>query len=81
MSDHRHADHRTVTPGRYRHYKGGEYDVLGVALLEATLEPHVIYRPVHGWPDDVPAADAWLRPLLEFTETLADGQLRFRRIS
>lgn len=63
-------------PGRYRHYKGGTYEVVGIALAEAdprqeTLE--VIYRPVNAedwfedvWPTDVPEADFWRRPLKEF---------------
>lgn len=42
--------------GRYRHYKGGEYEVLGVARHSETLEPLVVYRPLYnatGW---------WVRP-------------------
>ena len=42
--------------GRYRHYKGGEYEVLGVAGHSATQEPLVVYRPLYiatGW---------WVRP-------------------
>lgn len=34
----------TITPGRYRHFKGKEYDVLGVALHSETLEELVVYR-------------------------------------
>ena len=33
-------------PGRYRHYKGGEYELVGVARHSETLEPLVIYRPL-----------------------------------
>lgn len=43
-------------PGRYRHYKGGEYEVLGVARHSETHEPLVVYRPLYnatGW---------WVRP-------------------
>lgn len=46
-----------ATPvGRYRHYKGGEYEVIGVARHSETLEPLVVYRPLYnatGW---------WVRP-------------------
>jgi hypothetical protein len=35
-----------VGPGRYRHYKGGEYEVLGFALHESELYRLVIYRPL-----------------------------------
>ena len=43
-------------PGRYRHYKGGEYEVIGVARHSETHEPLVVYRPLYGsserwWPD------------------------------
>ena len=30
--------------GKYRHFKGGEYQVLGVALHSETQEPYVVYR-------------------------------------
>ena len=35
-------------PGRYRHYKGPEYQVLGVARHSETEEDHVVYRPLYG---------------------------------
>lgn len=53
-------------PGRYRHYKGGEYEVIGVGLEEATRRYVVAYRPVDGWPKDVATAEFWTRPLLDF---------------
>lgn len=65
-------------PGRYRHYKGLEYRVLGLARHSETLEPLVVYQPLydgHGW---------WVRPAAMFAEdvTLPDGTRtpRFRRI-
>ncbi|MGJ8685971.1 MAG: DUF1653 domain-containing protein [Spongiibacteraceae bacterium] len=54
----------SITPGRYRHYKGGEYQVLGVAFHSETEEQMVVYRPLYG------AADLWVRPLTMFTETI-----------
>jgi hypothetical protein len=48
--------------GRYRHYKGGEYEVIGVARHSETHEPLVVYRPLYndtGW---------WLRPHAMFFE-------------
>ena len=33
--------------GRYRHYKGAEYEVVGVARHSETLEPLVVYRPLY----------------------------------
>src|SRR5205823_5886583 len=35
-------------PGRYRHYKGNEYEVLGVARHSETHEELVVYRPLYG---------------------------------
>ena len=55
--------------GRYRHYKGGEYEVIGVARHSESLEPQVVYRPLHnatGW---------WVRPHAMFFGTVdVDGQ-------
>lgn len=35
-----------IEPGRYRHYKGNEYEVIGTARHSETLEPMVVYRPL-----------------------------------
>ncbi|MBL8384237.1 MAG: DUF1653 domain-containing protein [Burkholderiales bacterium] len=43
-------------PGRYRHYKGGEYEVIGVARHSETLEPLVVYRPLYN------ESGLWVRP-------------------
>jgi len=67
----------TVEPGRYRHFKGGEYEVLAVATHSETREQMVVYRPLygdHGW---------WVRPLGMFVETVEhEGRTvpRFERI-
>jgi hypothetical protein len=54
--------------GRYRHYKGGEYDVLGVARHSETDERLVVYRPRYG------ERELWVRPLGMFTGTVrVDG--------
>ncbi|MDQ8023535.1 MAG: DUF1653 domain-containing protein [Moraxellaceae bacterium] len=54
--------------GRYRHYKGGEYEVLGLARHSETLETLVVYRPQYG------AGDLWVRPLAMFIEEVViDG--------
>ena len=59
--------------GRYRHYKGGEYDVVGVVRHSETLEPLVLYRPRY---DD---SGLWVRPHAMFFGTLdVDGQTRSR---
>jgi hypothetical protein len=51
-----------TSPGRYRHFKGQDYEVLGIARHSETLEAMVVYRPVNtdgGW---------WVRPLEMFEE-------------
>ncbi|NND67066.1 MAG: DUF1653 domain-containing protein [Halioglobus sp.] len=53
-----------LRPGRYRHFKGGEYEVLGVATHSETEEPLVVYRPLYG------EGGLWVRPLAMFVETV-----------
>ena len=50
--------------GRYRHYKGGEYTVMGVAQHSETGEALVVYRPDDG------AREWWVRPLAMFQESV-----------
>ncbi len=65
-------------PGRYRHYKGGEYEVVGLARHSETLEPLVVYRALYG------EGGLWVRPAGMWSETvtLADGRsvTRFARL-
>lgn len=37
-----------IKPGKYRHFKGNEYEVLGVGLHSETLEEMVVYRALYG---------------------------------
>lgn len=57
-----------LAPGRYRHYKGGEYEVVSLARHSETLEVFVYYRTLYddsGW---------WVRPYEMFTGTVVvDG--------
>ena len=67
----------TIPPGRYRHYKGNEYEVIGIAKHSETLEPMVVYRPLYG------EGGLWVRPAAMFAENVViDGksQPRFARI-
>ena len=68
-----------LTPtGRYRHYKGGEYEVIGAARDSETLAPLVVYRPLY---DD---SGLWVRPhAMFFGQVEVDGakQPRFARLS
>jgi hypothetical protein len=53
-----------IQPGRYRHYKGNEYTVLGVARHSETLAELVVYRQEYG------ERGLWVRPAAMFTETV-----------
>ncbi|WP_140726714.1 DUF1653 domain-containing protein [Pseudomonas sp. Hp2] len=58
-----------LKPGRYRHYKGNEYDVVAVARHSETLEPVVVYRALYG------EGGLWVRPYAMFCEeVLVDGR-------
>lgn len=63
--------------GRYRHYKGGEYEVIGLARHSEDLSPLVVYRPLYnatGW---------WVRPYAMFVEEVevnGQRQPRFARL-
>jgi hypothetical protein len=67
-----------VEPGRYRHYKGGEYELVGIARHSETLEPLVVYRPLYG------EGALWVRPhAMFFGEVEVEGRRRprFERLS
>jgi hypothetical protein len=64
-------------PGLYRHYKGNEYRVVGLARHSETLEPLVVYEALYG------ERGRWVRPAAMFTETVTvEGKSvpRFERI-
>lgn len=66
-----------VQPGRYRHFKGGEYECLGLALHSETLAPIAVYRALYG------NGGLWVRPAAMWAEQVntADGPVpRFRRM-
>ena len=51
-----------INLGRYRHFKGKEYEVIGVATHSETLEPMVVYRALYG------EGGLWVRPAAMWTE-------------
>lgn len=56
--------------GKWRHFKGGEYEVLGIAKHSETLEPMVVYRALYG------EKEIWVRPLSMWNETVElDGKV------
>ena len=68
---------REIAPGRYRHFKGNDYQVLYIARHSETLEPLVVYRALYG------EGGVWVRPAQMWNETVErEGKLyrRFTRI-
>ena len=72
----------STPPGRYRHYKGGLYEVLGTARHSETLEPMTLYRALYD------EQGLWVRPAAMFEEVVdvvVDGQplrtTRFTRLA
>ena len=62
-------------PGRYRHYKGGEYEVVAVARHSETLAPLEVYRALYG------ERGLWVRPAEMWDEKVeVNGQV-VRRFS
>ena len=64
-------------PGLYRHHKGRDYRVLGLARHTETFETVVVYQALYG------DCGLWIRPHAMFTETVMHGDQavpRFRRI-
>lgn len=59
----------SLKPGRYRHFKGNEYELLYVAKHSETLEEMVVYRALYG------EGGVWVRPAAMWNETVErDGE-------
>lgn len=69
------SDPQVIRPGRYRHFKGNEYDVIGVARDSETLQALVVYRALYG------ERGLWVRPLAMFTEVIEREGQRLPRFS
>ena len=66
---------RTIPPGRYRHFKGNEYEVLHIAHHSETLEPLVVYRALYG------RGEVWVRPAEMWNEVIERDGRSFRRFT
>lgn len=61
--------------GKYRHYKGNNYEVIGVARHSETLEEFVVYKALYGeW-------GLWIRPLAMFTEEVTMNGKKISRFN
>lgn len=68
------GEEAAIKKGKYRHYKGGEYEVLGVCRHSETLEDIVVYRALYPVVESIShygvygEGDLWARPLKMFLE-------------
>ena len=63
----------SVNQGKYRHFKGGIYEVIGTAGHSETLEPMVVYRALYG------EGGMWVRPAAMWDETVEYEGKRVKR--
>jgi hypothetical protein len=69
------SDAFAIRPGRYRHFKGNEYEVIGVAHHSETMEPLVVYRALYG------ERGLWVRPAAMWNETVERDGKTYRRFT
>lgn len=62
-----------IETGKYRHFKGNEYEVLYIAKHSETLEEMVVYRALYG------EKGVWVRPASMWDETITREGRTFRR--
>lgn len=59
-----------LKPGKYRHFKGKEYEVIGIATHSETMEEMVVYRALYG------EQGLWVRPAAMWTEEVCREDYR-----
>ena len=64
-----------IKHGRYRHFKGKEYEVIGLARHSETQEEMVVYRALYG------DFGLWVRPARMWNETVERDGKTFRRFT
>ena len=64
-----------IKTGKYRHFKGNEYEVLCIAKHSETLEPLVVYRALYG------AGEIWVRPASMWNEVIERDGKTFPRFT
>lgn len=62
-------------PGRYRHFKGNEYELLYVARHSETMEEMVVYRALYG------EGGIWVRPASMWNEIVERDGKTYRRFT
>ncbi len=61
--------------GKYRHFKGKEYEVIGVAKHSESLEEMVVYRALYG------EGGLWVRPVSMWNEEVEKDGVRYKRFT
>ena len=64
-----------VKLGKYRHFKGGEYEVVGIAHHSETMEDMVVYRALYG------DKELWVRPAAMWNETVTRDGVTYDRFT
>jgi len=63
----------SIKPGRYRHFKGKEYEVIGIARHSEDESPMVVYRALYG------DHGLWIRPANMWNEQITRDGVTCRR--
>ena len=64
-----------IKTGRYRHFKGNEYELLYIAKDSETLEDMVVYKALYG------EGGIWVRPLKMWNETVVRDGVEYKRFT
>ena len=64
-----------LKPGKYRHFKGNEYELIGVARHSETMEEMVVYRALYG------EFGLWVRPASMWEETVERDGKTYQRFT
>ena len=64
-----------IKPGKYRHFKGNEYEVIGTAKHSETMEELVVYRALYG------EFGLWVRPASMWEETVERDGKTYKRVT
>ena len=64
-----------VKPGKYLHFKGKDYEVIGMATHSESLEPMVVYRQLYG------DGSLWVRPAAMWNETIERNGKLYKRFT
>ncbi|MBO5936245.1 MAG: DUF1653 domain-containing protein [Clostridia bacterium] len=64
-----------IKPGKYRHFKGNEYEVIAIAKHSETTEDYVVYKALYG------DGGMWVRPASMWNETVERDGVTYKRFT